>query len=218
MIIHKPSFLCLFVFLPVLWCLLLFSFVNTACAHRVTVFAWVEGDTVFTESLFPDGRKIKDGSITIFDSENVLLTRGKTDENGLFSFKMPKISAINIVLDAGMGHQGRWKFSEDEIKLAIDSINPESSKAHSEKKATDSRFIEKKHHEPAEIPLNKKCPDLRQIEQIVEKIIDKKLSPVKQSLAQIQRKSPSVNDILGGIGYIIGLAGIAAYFLSKKKS
>jgi len=30
-------------------------------------------------------------------------------------FKIPKITALNIVLDAGMGHQGIWKLSEEEI-------------------------------------------------------------------------------------------------------
>jgi len=33
----------------------------------------------------------------------------------------------------------------------------------------------------------------------------------------MQNKGPQINEIIGGIGYIIGLAGIAAYFSNRKK-
>ena len=56
------------------------------------------------------------------------------------------------------------------------------------------------------------------IEKAVEKALDKKLQPINRMLAQMQNKGPSINDIFGGIGYILGFFGIAAYFLSKKRN
>jgi len=35
-------------------------------------------------------------------------------------------------------------------------------------------------------------------------------------LANLQEKGPSINDIFGGIGYILGLMGIAMYFKAKQ--
>jgi len=36
-------------------------------------------------------------------------------------------------------------------------------------------------------------------------------------LADIRQDTPSVGDIFAGIGYILGLVGIAAYVQSRKK-
>jgi nickel transport protein len=36
-------------------------------------------------------------------------------------------------------------------------------------------------------------------------------------LVETRRSGPSVTDILGGIGYIFGLIGVAAYFNAKRR-
>ena len=58
---------------------------------------------------------------------------------------------------------------------------------------------------------------LDELNQLLETTIDKKLAPIKRTLAENSDKGPSLQDILGGIGYILGLAGIAAYVQSLKK-
>ena len=39
--------------------LILFSLAGPAAAHKVIVFAWVNGNTIHTESKFSGGRKVK---------------------------------------------------------------------------------------------------------------------------------------------------------------
>jgi len=51
---------------------------------------------------------------------------------------------------------------------------------------------------------------------VVEKIIVRELIPIKRKLAEGSEQKLTLRDILGGLGYIFGLAGIAAYFQSKK--
>ena len=41
---------------------------DLAFAHRVNVFAWVEGDIVYTKSKFGGGREVKGGKIVVMDS------------------------------------------------------------------------------------------------------------------------------------------------------
>ena len=60
-------------------------------------------------------------------------------------------------------------------------------------------------------------PSRAEIEAIVEKALDKKMKPVLKMLAESNAKEPGIGDILGGIGYIIGLVGIGAYFHNRKK-
>jgi nickel transport protein len=62
-----------------------------AFAHKVTIFAWVDGDTVFTESKFSGGKKAINAQVLVFDRDGKQLLEGKTDSKGEFSFKVPKI-------------------------------------------------------------------------------------------------------------------------------
>ncbi len=52
---------------------------------------------------------------------------------------------------------------------------------------------------------------------LVEKIVERKLQPIQRRLAESQENKISLIDILGGLGYIIGLVGLAAYFQNRKR-
>lgn len=53
------------------------------------------------------------------------------------------------------------------------------------------------------------------IEKALEKALDKKLAPVMRILAEMQEQKVRLTDVLGGLGYIFGLVGVAAYFKRK---
>ena len=55
------------------------------------------------------------------------------------------------------------------------------------------------------------------IQAAVEKALDKKMKPILKMLAENQNQGPTLKDIIGGIGYILGLMGIAAYFHYRRK-
>jgi nickel transport protein len=86
-------------------------------AHRVNVFAWIEGDTVHVESKFSGGKRVKAGKITVLDSEGGELISGMTNENGEFSFKIPKKTDLKIVVEAGEGHRGEWSINAADIEM-----------------------------------------------------------------------------------------------------
>jgi nickel transport protein len=87
----------------------------TTSAHRVNIFAWVEGDTIFVECKYPDGTKVHEGVIRVFDSAGKELLKGKTNDKGEFSFKVPKRDDLKIVLEAGMGHRAEWPLSKQDL-------------------------------------------------------------------------------------------------------
>jgi len=89
-------------------CFLTMALSPSAFAHKVNVYAYVEGDTVFTESYFPDGKKVRNGKIKIYDETGQLLLEGLTDTNGQFTFSRPQKNKLNIVLDASMGHRDEF--------------------------------------------------------------------------------------------------------------
>ena len=88
-----------------LFCFGLLVVSPSAFAHKVNIFAYVEGDTVYTESYFPDGKKVKGGIIEIYDSQGKKLLEGITDEEGLFNFNLPKKDNLKIIINASLGHR-----------------------------------------------------------------------------------------------------------------
>jgi nickel transport protein len=189
---------------------------QNALAHRVNVFAWVEGQTVFVESKFAAGRKVNGGKITVVDSKGVELLTGETNAEGEFSFKIPQKTELKIILEAGMGHRAEWTIPVSEME----SVAPAADK--SAAGTSDGRQpaaqVEKR---PAEqsatvAPVLNTGPSLTEIEAAVEKALDQKLRPLFKMVAESTQKGPSIRDIVGGIGYIIGLVGIAAYFRYRR--
>ncbi len=177
---------------------------DMALAHRVTVFAWVDGNTVVTQSRFSGGKAVQNGDITVYDDQGRQLLTGKTDAAGEFSFKLPAQTGVRIVLNAGMGHGNEWILSADEFQPAGEKrahIQPPESVV--------------KPSSPVSTTLNGLTRE--DIKAIIDTSIDKKLKPMIKMIAEIRNTSPSFTDILGGIGYIIGLVGLAAYVQSRKR-
>lgn len=87
-----------------------------AVAHKVNVFAYVEAGKVYTESYFPDGSPVENGKVLVYDSQNKLLLEGVTDKDGLFSFDVPKVDDLTIVIEATMGHKNSFKLKKSEVE------------------------------------------------------------------------------------------------------
>lgn len=202
---------------------LVLSFATIATAHRVVLFAWIQGDTIFTESQFPNGKKISNADIAVYDRDEALLISGKSDALGKFSFKIPLRDYLKIVLDAGTGHQAKWIFCEKDIKASCPSdidtrvvkfkspYNKQTTRPKS-KPDVDAKAIHT--DTPA---LKKACPEAQKMERIIGKVLDKKLQPIMGMLVKMQDSGPTATDVFGGIGYILGIMGIAAFFYSRKK-
>jgi nickel transport protein len=52
---------------------------------------------------------------------------------------------------------------------------------------------------------------------MIDKALDRKLAPVIKLIRDTRKEGPSITEIVGGIGYIFGLVGVAVYFSNRKK-
>ena len=183
---------------------------GNAAAHRVNVFAWVEGDTVFVECKYPDGTKVHEGVIRVLDAAGKELLNGKTNTKGEFSFKVPKQDDLTIVLEAGMGHRADWPLSKQDLAPAGEAPPPGSAAPPQVHAKAEAPSPAAKESAPGAA-----SPPPAGIDEAIEKALDKKLAPVLRILAEMREQKVRLTDVLGGIGYIIGLVGIAAYFKRK---
>jgi hypothetical protein len=169
--------------------LMVMAFSEEALAHRVNVFAFVDGDAIQVECSFSKSQKVKNGKLVVTDGETgELLLEATTDEQGLYRFRpaeefLQSGHGLNIRLLAGEGHQDDWK------------VTPEDLRALSAPQATT---------------------DSAELEALIGKVLDEKLAPIKQALANRDDGGPGLRDIIGGIGWIIGLMGLAAYLKYRR--
>ncbi len=89
---------------------------TNALAHKVNIFAYVEDGTVYTESYFPDGRKVQGGTVEVYDAAGKKLVSGTTNENGEFNFPLPKKEDLTIVIIASMGHKNTFVLKREEME------------------------------------------------------------------------------------------------------
>ena len=189
-----------------LYLILIFTFLTiimmdvSVFAHKVNVFAYVEGEKIYTESYFNDGKKCIDSKIEVFDNQGNKLLEGLTDKEGKFSLEVPSEDGdLKIVLTASMGHRAEYSISADELRGAVGLIKEEPE-------------------EPVSIVSSEtSLVDLKEIQSIIEDTLDEKLKPIMREIKKSREDKISPTEIIGGMGYIIGIFGIIAYFLSRKR-
>lgn len=169
-----------------------------ALAHKVTIFAWVEGDTIFSVSKFSGGRRAKNAQVLVYDREGKQLLEGRTDDKGEFSFRIPKVTDLKIVLNAATGHRAEWTIPESEIVQAVGLLEKKGGGGSSQ---------------PVGVGLSK-----AEMRELIEDSLKKELRPIKMVLTELQSKGPSLTEVIGGIGYILGLMGVAIYFKYRRKN
>jgi nickel transport protein len=152
---------------------------------------------------------VRNGQIEVFDNQDKLLLEGQTDEKGTFAFQTPAITDLTIVLTAGMGHRSTWRLSaaelggETSVKAEASTLEPAPAavNAHGKSAATET--------EPGLTAAD--------VEKIVARQLEARLQPLTRMIAASQDQGPSLSDILGGVGYIIGLVGLSAYLRYRKE-
>jgi nickel transport protein len=211
--------------IPVLICLCLLTLASTALAHRVLVFAYAEGETIHTETKFVGSGAVQQGQVQILDQQTgkVLLT-GTTDDQGKFSFTIPPEAAAHrldllIVVEASMGHRGEWQMKAHSYLSGAETHaatappitpGPSAPVAPSPTPPVTST-------QAAAPEVRAPAVDRQMLEETLTKVLERQLGPIKEMLAESQVHRTTPTDIIGGIGYIMGIFGLLAYFQSKKK-
>ena len=179
-------------------------------AHKVRIFAWQDGNNIVTESKFSGGRPAKNSTVSVLETETgKTLLSGTTDMDGIFSFPIPKTDSkeLQIFVDGGDGHKNSWNYSLEDSSAVSNSTSAPVTK---ETSTSPPQPIS------GEAKKNGLLITASELTGIIDTALDKKLAPIKKTLAENSEKGPTLQDIFGGIGYILGLAGIAAYMQSLK--
>ncbi|WP_298993012.1 cobalamin biosynthesis protein CbiL [uncultured Desulfovibrio sp.] len=215
--------------LSTLFLLFTLALPHAAQAHRVNIFAWTEGDQVVAECGFNGGNKVKQGQVVVYDAATgAKLQEGRTDDQGVYRFPVPaegKAHGLRIVVKAGEGHQNEWMMDAAELTAIQTPTIPASAP-----EAKDTAQAAEK-TSPAAHAVSTATPGAKgaaaptpsavgvssgELQTIVNAALDVKLGPIRRELAEMRVSRPSFSEIFGGIGWLVGLAGIALYFKGRR--
>ncbi|MEO0226302.1 MAG: hypothetical protein ABIL05_05065 [candidate division WOR-3 bacterium] len=167
-------------------------------AHKINIFATVEGNRIYTQSYASDGGKIKAGLIEVYDRAGNKLLTGQTDSLGEFSFPIPKRDDLKIVVIGGMGHRAETTISSDDLP--------------------EIKTLPAPREKIAIIKTETANLDTLLLKRMIEDAVGNQLHPVVKMLAEQRKERVSFTEVIGGIGYILGIIGIGMFFLSRKKN
>ncbi len=188
-------------------------------AHKVNVFAYVEGDKVVVEGYFSGNIKAQNSAVEVLDSDGKKILEGKTDDKGIYSFKLadlpPLKGDIKIVLEAGMGHRADFTLSQADLPASTQKTSAPQPKTE-DTKITGPPL--------AAVQPSAQVQDSALMKKIVEEAVDAKIQPLVKMLGAQQRlimeqkeSGPTMTEIIGGIGWILGIVGVAGYFMGRNR-
>ena len=192
--------------LLLLLCLSLLSAPAPALAHKVSVFAWFDGKKVELEAYFASGDKARNSTVTVTDEHGRKVFEGKTDEKGLLSFVPPGKGRYHVVLVAGMGHRAETEVDVDaapagrqeEVQGPSTPLPPQAdvTSGTNETRGDD-------------------CLSAAELE----RILDERLMPIQRQVMVLAEEQGRIrpHDVISGLGYILGLMGVAMYVSCRKK-
>lgn len=174
-------------------------------AHDLHVFAQVEGTTIRGKAYFRGGSPARNVEVIDRDPNGNELGRAMTDEQGKFSLEARVRCDHKLMVDLGDGHGDASVVFARDLPASLpvgDSVGQVSNLPTSESPAS-----------PPSSPENAAPGDplATQIEQL-----HRDVQGLREQLDGYE-KTTRFRDILGGIGFIVGVTGVAYYVLARKR-
>lgn len=152
-----------------------------AWAHKMKVFAVIEGDAIVGSAYFSPGGRVQDAEAVLsVGGEEVARTRTGTD--GEFRFALTRPGPYRIAVDGGDGHAAFFTVADGAPPAAPASLSA-----------------------PAAIG-----------EAALEQALARQIRPLREQIDAYEEKI-RLHDILGGLGVIAGLAGVAFGLSERRK-
>ncbi|MFQ6098552.1 MAG: hypothetical protein ACE5O2_12570 [Armatimonadota bacterium] len=176
-----------------------------AYAHKVKVFAAAEGRKISGYAYVPGGSRLRNVTIQVRGPRGEDLGKVKTDDKGEFSFEARLKTDHILVLETADGHSARFTVGSDE--LPDDLPSPAGTVAAPSGTATKSAAapVQRRERAPPPTGIERQVADLGRQIRLLREEVDAYESRIR------------LHDILGGMGYILGIGGVAFFFLGARK-
>jgi len=178
---------------------------EAAYAHKLKLFATAEGKTISGYAYLSGGARLRDQTVQILSPGGDRLGETKTNDNGEFVFVAACKCDHLLRIDAGDGHGASFVVKAHELPddLPVLGIPVKGATATSaEATATDKA---------GQLVLP------TETDKMIVRAVSKQIRPLREQLDHLE-ETIRLRDVLGGIGYILGITGVVFYILGVRKS
>ncbi|MDR2892445.1 MAG: hypothetical protein LBV80_05105 [Deltaproteobacteria bacterium] len=195
----------------------LFVIPNTAFAHALHLKVQAEDGKLCAESYYSRTSPARDTNALMLGSAGAELASMLTDEAGRACFAPPATAQdLTFVVQDGQGHRAEFIMPANEIAVALATVD----------QAVEAAVARNSHTtELTDLSLSQETVRL-----IVREELQAQLVLLEQSMARqlsgfhddsgvdwIGWIGPGVREVVGGVGWLVGVAGLAAWAISRRK-
>jgi nickel transport protein len=183
-------------------CALALAVSGPAVAHKLKVFAAAEGAQIQGSTYFAGGSAAGGARVEVRDTEGRVLAELAPDAAGHFAYAARTPMDHVFVALTGDGHQATWTVTSAELAGAFPGSAPQQGDP--APPPTTGGVPATAAPSPGGVP----DPELLAA---VEAAVARQVRPLREEM-EIDRDRARLHDILGGIGYIFGIAGLALWW------
>ena len=201
-----------------------------AVAHSMYLFAQVDGATIQGKAYFRGNIPAQDMTVTAFDPAGEILAQTKTDQQGLFKLEAKFHCDYRLLVDTGDGHGAEFKVVVAQLPEDLPPRGATSDSPEKKDDGPDSRKEQSPDADTADashVPAPPMPQDARlkailaEVKQLRKelgqfKAIRADIGQLREGLAD-ERQRMRIDGIVGGIGCILGIAGVVFYFLGVRR-
>jgi len=196
--------------------MLTIALAQPAQAHRINVFATVEGKTINGYVYFPGGGRANGAVVTARAPDDARLGEATTNERGEFTIAATMRCDHTLIALATDGHRASYVVFAAELPGDLPAYRSAAPKPSTQEDPA------------ADVELDDLDEPLMEMDELIwdavrgrvaaeaERAVGSQVRPLRE---QIQRYEERVRlrDVLGGIGYIVGMMGLSFYFLGRRR-
>ncbi len=182
---------------------------KAALAHKVVVFATCTGKTIEGEVYFHGGTAARNVKVTLAGPEGQVLGETKTDDEGKFTFPVHFRCDHKVIADAGGGHGAEYTVRADELPESLPPPEGGDQPGGTQPERAEPTAPAPTLHAPTSSPGQENF-------EVKMEAIAHQLAALRSEFTKY-RNELRLRDVLGGIGYILGIMGVVFYFLGVRR-
>jgi hypothetical protein len=184
---------------------------TSALAHNVVSGVYADGLLIEGEIGFSNGDMAQPGlTVEVFDGAGHALGKTETLDDGAFSFKADSKQKHVFKVDLGSGHVAEMELAADELTES----RTVSVTTDTEQESLKSNEASAESGQSAASTIGSVSTE--ELQQLIRSAVAQQIRPLQKEIRAYKEKV-FFRDITGGLGFIFGLFGVAAWMASRRK-